>query len=618
MHKRWKGGSLLLLLLFCVCNANAWPTWRAKNQNSAAPAGSDSWNPAKSSIGTAFEFGKGHAVVEEEGISKTLLLKQARLTAKSSSDGLCYQSAYNKLLSSCSQILQNDEKKSRLAFEFTECFLKMTGGPPLPRCPDTSLVRFCTEKFDDHTKRIYLAFFIETAAMCYHIQSDVFKKETEDVVNDLKETSHEVVKRVKEVEGLSHQIINDALKQSEKLQEKLSGVEALSQSLLTQKEHFERQLKSQLDTAQEVYESYGRIRSQQGELQVFYDDMHKTINNHMKELQNAVLDANEQIHSTSEGYKHLAQEQTLFANSFLKKIEHLKESFHVSFDDLKESHILAAQEARLSLQELVNGVQKAQNIFHSLQTKVDVAFDLHLKNAHAILEAQVALSTKQSSILSSLDRIFSLFDSSLYDLRALKTLTFYALSLFLLSIFTNAKQLQSTKVYLYAGLCISIAMEMYVTKTYGSLPRGQEWIQTVSYFIRMSFGVSTLIIILYRIFTYRDLSCQSHELLLQLHQRFCELANHYDKSTLYPDASEDKCCSGQLQFAPTSKSVKQFLASNILRRTLKLARGERESHQNADSSLEDDDDPDYQFPETDIGKVIYRSSYNLRSFCNRR
>ncbi|KAI5081207.1 hypothetical protein GOP47_0004390 [Adiantum capillus-veneris] len=484
-------------------------------------------------------------------------------------------------------------------------------------------------------------------AVSFSCRSDVFRKEARDVVNDLKQTGHQVLDKVKEVKGLSQDIISDALQQSEKLKEKLTGVETLSQSLLTHEQHFETQLTSMLDSVKAVYDISDNIKTQQKELQELHHDMHQAISTDMQELQKAALSTNQQLHDTSEGYKQLAHQQVQLADTLVDNVQRLKDSALQSLSELKDSQTFAMEDTRASFQDLTEGAQKAQESFHTLRTKMDDTNDILLKSSHAILQAQEAFVAKQGSILSTLDRIFSLYDSTLYESRALKMLIFYGMSIVFVHVLTSAKQTNNARAQLYSGLFTSIAVELYIMKAYGSLLQNQQWIQTRSYWIRGTFGISTVILILYYMVTYRDLSSQNHELLLRLHRKLSDLANQPHKDPYYlnngcnaAEPHEENGYSGpfSLQFTAKAKSLSQGIAHKILHRVHKFVRrrrGRRKSSKNDalkewmegrgldtstlqlsdDSSFDDDDDPNYQISEPYMDRAAY-NNYNLRSSCS--
>ena len=58
---------------------------------------------------------------------------------------------------------------------------------------------------------------------------------------------------------------------------------------------------------------------------------------------------------------------------------------------------------------------------------------------------------KQGSILSTLDRMFSLYDNILYESRALKLFVFYGTLAVFIHVLTSAKQTNNARGILYAG-----------------------------------------------------------------------------------------------------------------------------------------------------------------------
>ncbi|MCO5549890.1 hypothetical protein L7F22_003365 [Adiantum nelumboides] len=433
-------------------------------------------------------------------------------------------------------------------------------------------------------------------------------------------------------------MINDAVQQSQKLIEELAGVETLSQSLLAHEQHAETQLKSILGFVQAAYNVSDNMKTQQKELHQLGQEMHKAISTDMQELQKAALHTAQQLLDTSEGYEQLADQQVQLADSFVDKVQHLKDSALQSLNELKELKTFAMAETRETLGDLFEGAQKAEASMHLLRTKMDNTYDIYLQSSHAILQAQEAFVAKQGSILFTLDRIFSLYDSSLFESRALKMLLFYGMSLVFVHVLTSAKQTNNARAQLYSGLFISIAVELYIMKASGGSLQSQQWIQTCSYWIRGIFGIFTVTLTVYCMVTYRDLSSHNHELLLQLYRKLSDLANKPHKEP-YHLGGDKHSWPFSLQFTATVKSLSQVMFHKILHRALKSVwrrRGKSKISKNDalkdwmashglditlqlmdESSFDDDDDSDYYCPEPDMDNNAY-SHYNLRSLCNQR
>jgi hypothetical protein len=155
----------LLLLVSCIPPSTASWLWRnqRKPDSSLDSHARARWHGSGLDLAA---FGG-----DDEGLPRSSLMRQAQsMVGAGSLEASCWQQAYTKLRSSCHGILKDEEKKCRLAYEFTDCFLRMTGWPPPPKCSEKTLVKYCTQKVDAHTHEIYRAFFVEAGAMCHHLQ----------------------------------------------------------------------------------------------------------------------------------------------------------------------------------------------------------------------------------------------------------------------------------------------------------------------------------------------------------------------------------------------------------------------------------------------------------------
>ena len=181
-------------------------------------------------------------------------------------------------------------------------------------------------------------------------RNEAFRQETSDIANDLKQTGHWMLDKVKDVERLSHEILDDALQQSSKLEEKLSTMQTMSQTLLAQNEQFDNHLKSTLGTVQAVFEHSQEIKDRQMELKELHQNMNKAMSSSLKDLKIAAQQTHQQLDGISEANKELAEQQLRLADALASNIERLKESALRSLDDLKESQTLAMAETRYSFE----------------------------------------------------------------------------------------------------------------------------------------------------------------------------------------------------------------------------------------------------------------------------
>ncbi|MCO5608507.1 hypothetical protein L7F22_062718 [Adiantum nelumboides] len=567
----------------------------------------------------------------------------------------CWQSAYLKLFSSCKEILQDEDKKCRLAFEFTRCFLSVTGWPPPSPCPESVPLKSCTQKFDRHTLDVYLAFFVDSVAMCHHLQSEAFQQETDEMINELKHSGHWILHKVKEVEELSHQILDDTFEQSEKLQEKLAIVEAHSEMLLEHRIELEELLNTTLGTVEAVYNNSDEVMQMQKELKGIHMDMNTTLLAGFKELDQAAKHTHQQLDDISQGQHEIAQQQVHLADTLAQNIQRLKESALHSLDELKQSQAMAMEETRSSLKGLSEGARRAQANFDEWRIDLDEKNQLLLRGSEDMLIAQEAFVTKQKSIMATLDRLFSLYDSILYESRALKMFLFYALSLVFLHFITSAKQASSARPLLYIVLCLSMVAELYLMRTHGARLKNQQWLKTQCHWIRVAFAAFSAFTTVFFILTYRDINWRNHALLLEILRKLSESSSHQAKQTITShhsgweemkkiNSDPTQAMSFCRPFVIRHTSWKQLMASRIIRRVHKFIGRQRSSGSRLRTSGEGDalkdwmasrgmdlssldysdnseDDPDFECPpQMSCWTNQFPSSdrYFLRSKCDNR
>eukprot|EP00250_Pteridium_aquilinum_P004482 c14684_g1_i2 orf=78-830(+) len=244
----------------------------------------------------------------------------------------------------------------------------------------------------------------------------------------------------------------------------------------------------------------------QMELKDVQQEMNSTLLAAFKELDQAAQQTHQQLTHISQGQEDIARQQVHLADALAQNIERLKESALHSLGELRDSQALAMEETRLSLKGLSEGVQRARVHFEIWRVELDQKNQLLLRGSEEILRAQEAFVSKQGSILATLDRLFSLYDSILYESRALKMFLFYSTSLVFFHVLTSAKQTNGARPLLYSGLCLSLVIELYLMRTYGTLLKNQQWLQTQCYWIRAVFAAFTALVIAVFILTYRDIN----------------------------------------------------------------------------------------------------------------
>lgn len=82
----------------------------------------------------------------------------------------CWHSAYKSLFASCSEIITDKEKQSRLSWYLSDCFQKESGRPAFPKCNSETPMIKCLRNLDEFAHKIYLEFFLETNSICHQLQ----------------------------------------------------------------------------------------------------------------------------------------------------------------------------------------------------------------------------------------------------------------------------------------------------------------------------------------------------------------------------------------------------------------------------------------------------------------
>lgn len=413
---------------------------------------------------------------------------------------------------------------------------------------------------------------------------------------------------------------------------------------------------------QAVYSNSDEVMQMQRELKGMHKDMNSTLLEGFKELDQAAKHTHQQLDDISQGQHEIARQQVQLADTLAKNIQRLKESALHSLDELKLSQIVAMEETRSSLKGLSEGARRAQLNFEVWRMELDQKNQLLLRGSEDMLMAQEAFVTKQGSIMATLDRLFSLYDSILYESRALKVFLFYALSVVFLHFITSAKQANNARPLLYTVLCLCMSAELYLTRTHGTLLKNQQWLQTQSYWIRAAFTGFSAFAIVFFILTYRDINWRNHELLLEILRKLSEPTSQQARKSISSHRSwlEDvkSFNSGPPQAMPPfncpfilrPSSWKQLFVSKIIRRVHKLMRRWRRergsmhrsekddalkgwmasrgmdlsSLDHSDSSDDSENDPDFECPSqvscwavpSDHRPCLDR--YLLRSQCNNR
>ncbi|KAJ7523122.1 hypothetical protein O6H91_18G038600 [Diphasiastrum complanatum] len=400
----------------------------------------------------------------------------------------CWHAAYKSLFLSCRDVLQHEEKKMRMALWFTDCFLRVSGQAPLPSCNADIPVRECVESLNDHTSRILLAFFINSAEMCHHIQSEAFKLETENVVNDLKNSAQMVASRLKNMQRSSEAIF-------------AKSADTIDVQRAMQDEHAALQ-----ENVEKMQES---IAERIGMLKVYAAEMNE-------QLEDVTL-FQEQLFEQQE---KIAHEQKLLADAFAREVvslvnkaddieenvvkslagqEELLAGQQVALQGMDSLHKLqetAFEESSTSLQAIANESRKNHLEFQKWQKELDSKNKVLLEDSISTLSAQEDFVAKQNVIYKSIEQLVTLYNFFVFEARALITILFYSLAVIIIMMVTVTNETARARIPLYCGLFFIWAVELCLLQYFPSWNCIRPW-------MRKGYAGLSIFFLFYCFFTYK-------------------------------------------------------------------------------------------------------------------
>lgn len=155
---------LFLLILFSLSpRSQSWGWFSSSTETHPTS------NSQKNDIphGSVVEFSM-NSLGDQKGMR---LVEKAK--SKMISTNSCWQNAYRQLFAGCSQILANEEKRSRFAWHLSDCFQKDSGRPAFPYCDTNSAMVNCLKMLNDNEHKVFLEFTLETNSICYQLQLSI-------------------------------------------------------------------------------------------------------------------------------------------------------------------------------------------------------------------------------------------------------------------------------------------------------------------------------------------------------------------------------------------------------------------------------------------------------------
>ncbi|XP_043719267.1 protein GAMETE EXPRESSED 1 [Telopea speciosissima] len=526
--------SLFLLLSF-IQQSHSWGLFSSsttsktyhqnQNQNHMGSAMTSDGFVAEFSIGT-LDSPKAIELVENA---------KRKLDTSSS----CWQKAYRNLFATCSDVLADKEKQSRLSWHLSDCFQEDTGRPPFPSCKTNAPIVNCLKKLDEQAHKVYLEFFLQTNLICHQLQSDAFKQQTERLVNDLKRSAELVEDKLENIEERSDKLLQN----SNLVQDSLTSIDLRTQQMAQTSKDVEIQIDVVLEHSKAIFMQSKGILASQSELREGQTEMkeklevgmallhesYQTLGQDIEHLRNEAVAIEREINQVGESMsskmkslQNTADDIGSIAGTSLDKQKQLLDGQSTALEGLNSLtnfQSQALEESRAALQKLAEFSHKQQEELLQQQQKLQQAHDQLVENSKSILSAQEAFESKQASIFVALDKLFTLHNAILLESRWIKSFFFYAITIFVLYMLTSTNHTYRVRARLYLGLCATFLIELAIIRLLDYDLNQQTGIESKVYWARTSFLFIASIQILHSIFSYRDYELLNHQMLLTLNEK---------------------------------------------------------------------------------------------------
>lgn len=479
----------------------------------------------------------------------------------------CWQSAYQNLFSTCKENLADEDKRSRFAWDLSNCFQKDSGQRPLPRCDTLSSMLKCRKELDNDMNSVFLAFYLETNTICHQLQSEAFRRHTEELVNALKNSAQFAEDKLDNIERKAEDLLQD----THHIQDSLDSINVRTEQIDELAHNVEEHIDLVKKHSEKVYEQSQGIAASQLELQKSQRTMRENIEAAMENVEKSQLEVGQEMGNLKKQTVQIENEIVKVGDAMFSKMRNLQDKADEigtitedSLDKQKEllngqdsaveglklltqvqSHALA--ESRDSVQKLAELGSQQQKELLSRQEQLQRTHDRLLESSKTVLEAQEIFELKQANMFVVLDKLFVLHKAMLLESRGLKALFIYTLSIFLLYMLTSTKQTYAVRPRLYIGLCVAFLIEYAMIRCLEINIEQQAWVANV---VRSLVAVLVSAQLIYSIYTYRDYEVLNHQMLQKLNEKLNGMRRYEDESWetdsdvdwstfIYTDITED-------------------------------------------------------------------------------
>ncbi|KAE8707262.1 Protein GAMETE EXPRESSED 1 [Hibiscus syriacus] len=394
----------------------------------------------------------------------------------------------------------------------------------------------CLKKLNDLEHKVYLDFWLETNSICYQLQNQAFKIETERLVNELKHSAQYAQDKLDSIEETT----NAVLRSSNEISDSLNDIDVRIQNVDQTTQGLEGYMESLIEHSRTVYKQSSEIADSQRELRDGQAMMNEQLKEGMSMLDGAYKNLGYQVDSLRSEAIAIENEINKVGNTMSSSMNNLK----LTADDIrnkagasldKQQQLLngqstaleglqfltrfqseALEESRNTLQRLAEYGRKQQEELLKRQGQLQQVHDHLVENSKSILAAQEAFESKQASMFIALDKIFALHNAMLLESRLIKAFFVYSMSTFIIYMFTSTKQTYPVRTRLYIGLCATFSIEVAVIRFTEDDIEQQTWMINLA---RSLYVLVACIQILYAVCTYRDYELLNHQMLLTLMEK---------------------------------------------------------------------------------------------------
>ncbi|KAB1999475.1 hypothetical protein ES319_D12G164800v1 [Gossypium barbadense] len=459
------------------------------------------------------------------------LLQSAKIRLVGSNS--CWRNAYGHLLSGCKDIIATDEKRSRFAWHLSDCFQKDSGRSPFPFCDTKSAMLHCLKQLNDLEHKVYLEFLLETNSICYQLQNQAFKHETERLVNELRNSAQYAQDKLDCIEERT----NVVLQNSNQISDSLNAIDIRIHNVDQTTHSLEGYMESLIQHSQTVYKQASDIADSQRELRngqammndqlkegiTMLDGAYKNLGHQVDNLRNEAIEIENEItkvgntmSSSMNSLKITADDISNKVGASLDKQHQLLEGQSTALEGLRfltRFQSEALEESRNTLQQLAEYGRKQQEELLKRQEQLQQVHNHLVENSKSILAAQEAFESKQARMFIAVDKLFALHNAMLLESRLIKAFIVYSMSTFVIYMFTSTKQTYPVRIRLYIGLCATFSIEVAVLRFTANDIEQKTWMVNL---VRSLYVLIACIQLLYAVCTYRDYEYLNHQMLLTL------------------------------------------------------------------------------------------------------